>query len=724
MKTTDSIRIIQPNCVMVSTRQLGDILIGCPPEIVKWFIGRGRPIPSVIVLPRHFLINNTLNIEPEFPVYGNFFIQKKRATIIGTGVQLSRIRTILRESFLGPKEAQESRREREFLRARREDGRSLELNDLVNLLPFKPGQKSVEVDGVIIKAVAPGCFEIWERGVRLAQVDTNVFSLPTAPSDFFKEQPLEPPIFGVSFVGTGSGFSPGRRTTSFVLWVDGKGILVDPLLDPWAELNNLGIHDGDVPSVLLTHCHADHDAGMIRAVLHQRRIRLMTSRVVFKSFLRKARALTGCDIQQHLDFIEINPGGTLTRKNTRIRVSSSFHSIPTIRFEVAFRDSRSKREMKIAYSSDTCLDRTRIEAMYRQGIIDKERLNDLLTFGLDADLIIHEAGREAIHTAVEEFRRFPAQVRKRLVLVHTGDVGGDLDGLRAAREGETISLIPSRSLLIDRVELFASISIFEGANQDALMRLAKRSVLVTFKAGQKIISQGEKGDRFYLITLGKAKVVVDDSIRAVLGKGDYFGEVSLLRGNTRNATVQAISDVSALALDKEIFLELVRKEPSVNERLEKVLEVRPLVCQLTFLRGLSADQLARLSVCFTKCKRRRGDRVVEQKRKGDAFFVLASGTATVSVKDSHDREKTVAKLGPGDVFGEIALLESIPRTATVEITSDFAELLQVKEEDFHTLMESIPSLSFYLNGISSDRLRKLARRNLNGRVDPAVEESA
>jgi CRP-like cAMP-binding protein len=158
--------------------------------------------------------------------------------------------------------------------------------------------------------------------------------------------------------------------------------------------------------------------------------------------------------------------------------------------------------------------------------------------------------------------------------------------------------------------------------------------------------------------------------------------------------------------------------------LEKVLEVRPLVCQLTFLSGLSADQLARLSVCFTKCKRRKGDRVVEQKRKGDAFFVLASGTATVSVKDSHDRERTVAKLGPGDVFGEIALLESIPRTATVEITSDFAELLQVKEEDFCPLMESIPSLSFYLNRISSDRLRKLARRNLNGRVDPAVEESA
>ena len=79
------------------------------------------------------------------------------------------------------------------------------------------------------------------------------------------------------------------------------------------------------------------------------------------------------------------------------------------------------------------------------------------------------------------------------------------------------------------------------------------------------------------------------------------------------------------------------------------------------------------------------------------------------VADQHGRERILAKLGPGDVFGEIALLKNIPRTATVEITSDSAELLQLKKGDFDTLMEAIPSLSFYLNQISSERLRRLAR---------------
>jgi len=709
MKTTEAIKQIQPNCVVVSTKAVGEILIGCPPEIIKWFIGQGRPIPSVVVLPKDFLLDNTLNIEPEFPVYGSFFLQGKKAAIIGTQEQIRRVRIILRESFLGPREAGEGARERAFLRAETEDGRPLGLEDLVRFLAFSKEGKDVRLDGVTIKASPPGRFEIREDGRLLGTVDTRRFALPVSPADLFKEKPLDPPTFGVSFVGTGSGFNPFRRTTSFVLWIDGKGILVDPVMDPWVELNRLGIEDVDVPSVFLTHCHADHDAGMIRAVLHQRRIRLITSHVIFQSFLRKAKALVGTDIREYLDFVEMNPGDTLTIRGARVVVSAAFHSIPTIRFEALYHDERSGDDLRIAYSGDTCLDQSKIRTMARQGIINKGRVDELLYFGFDADLFIHEAGREPIHTSAEEFRYVPDEVRKKMILVHTGGMPENLDGLRVAQEGETVELVPSSRSLLDRAKLIASNSIFEDLPMDTLVHMAERSVLISFKRGQDIVSQGEEGDRFYVITLGKAKVLVDDAIRAVLGKGDYFGEISLLSGKRRNATVRAISDGSAMALDRAAFLELVREEPSVNRRLRSVLRIRPVVSRLTFLQGLSSDQLARLSIRFTRVKRQKGDRVVEESRKGDAFFVLASGRATVLVTDRQSRERIVAKLETGDVFGEIALLRDIPRTATVEITSDSAELLRLKAKDFQALMESIPSLNFYLSRVSSERLRRLKR---------------
>ncbi len=547
MKARKFIKRLQSNCVLVSTRSLGDILVGCPPEIVKWFIARGRPIPSVVVLPKDFLIDNTLNVEPEFPIYGNFFMQKRRVTIIGTRNQLQRVKTVFRESFLGPREAKDGKRERDFLRAKTEDGKALKLTDLVNLLPIRRDRKGVAIDGVTIKTTRPGCFEIWEEGVRLGTVDTTLFALPSHPLDLFKEKALKPPTFGVSFVGTGSGFNPFRRTTSFILWVKGRGIFVDPVTDPWVELNKLGIDEMDVPSVLLTHCHADHDAGMIRAAIHQRRIRLITSRVVFESFSRKARALAGCDIGKYVDFLEINPGDTRELENAHITVSSALHSIPTIRFEAVFNDMRLKRPLKIAYSGDTCLDRTRIEKMYRQRIIDKHRLRELLDFGFDADLFIHEAGQETIHTSVEEFQRLPKNLREKLILVHAEDLPRDLRGLRIAQEGETVELVPSSRVPADRIQLISSNSIFEGLKREAIIRIAKRSILIPFKAGQNIVTQGEEGDRFYMVTRGKMRVLVGDSIKAVLGKGDYFGEISLLSGKPRNATVQAISDGSTLA---------------------------------------------------------------------------------------------------------------------------------------------------------------------------------
>jgi CRP-like cAMP-binding protein/ribonuclease BN (tRNA processing enzyme) len=709
MKTTNTLTAVQSNCVVVSTKRCGEIMVGCPPEIVKWFLGQGRPIPSIVVLPEHFLIENTLNIEPEFPIYGNFFCQGKKATMIGTKEQLRRVRIIVRESFLGPGDRAEGSGERAFLRATTSDGRPLEVEDLVRFLPFTREGRSVKIDGVTIKALRSGRFEVIEDGVLLGEVDTRAFTVPARPANVFKEKPLDPPTFGVSFVGTGSGFSPYRRTTSFVLWIGGKGVLVDPLMDPWVELNRLGIDPVDVPSVLLTHCHADHDAGMVRAILHHRTTRLITSGVVFQSFLRKARAVVGTDIRGYLDFVETNPGDTLAMGNARIVISSAFHSIPTIRFEVFYTDERLGKDISIAYSGDTCFDPTKIQAMHRQGIIDERRVDELLHFGFRADLLIHEAGRESIHTSAEEIRHFPEEVRKKLILVHTESGSEDVAGLRVAAEGETIELVPSRRSLLERAELIASNPIFENLSMDTLVRIGEHAVSMPFRKGQDIIRQGEEGDRFYVVSLGKVQVIVDDSVRAVLGKGDHFGEISLITGKRRNATIRAISDGSVIALDKRAFLEFLRKQPAVHKRLKTVLKVRPIVSQLTFFQGLSPNQLARLSIRLTTSIRRRGDRVIEQDKKGDAFFVLVSGKAIVVVKDRYGQERIVARLGAGDVFGEIALLRGIPRTATVRIVSDSAALFRLKARDFRALMKSIPSLNFYLSRVSSERFRKLKR---------------
>src|SRR2546428_744820 len=71
------------------------------------------------------------------------------------------------------------------------------------------------------------------------------------------------PQFGVTPLGTSHGFDPVGDVTSFVLWVNGRGILVDPSPEALIYLKQLGVATADVPYVFLTHIHADHAGGLM-----------------------------------------------------------------------------------------------------------------------------------------------------------------------------------------------------------------------------------------------------------------------------------------------------------------------------------------------------------------------------------------------------------------------------------------------------------------------------
>lgn len=93
---------------------------------------------------------------------------------------------------------------------------------------------------------------------------------------------FEPPVLGVTFIGTSHGFDPKGRTTGFIIWINGEGILVDPPIqtpefllyvlsqsytDSLSLYSQSGIHRRTVKRVILTHVHSDHDSGLIRKIL-------------------------------------------------------------------------------------------------------------------------------------------------------------------------------------------------------------------------------------------------------------------------------------------------------------------------------------------------------------------------------------------------------------------------------------------------------------------------
>jgi CRP-like cAMP-binding protein len=102
--------------------------------------------------------------------------------------------------------------------------------------------------------------------------------------------------------------------------------------------------------------------------------------------------------------------------------------------------------------------------------------------------------------------------------------------------------------------------------------------MIKVEKGEKIIQQGEKGDKFYLIASGKVSVWVSESGRnekvAELTPDMYFGEMALITDEPRNATVAAEETTELFVLSKHDFKQIFMKNPVIAEEVKKVFEAR------------------------------------------------------------------------------------------------------------------------------------------------------
>src|SRR5207237_3080033 len=104
-------------------------------------------------------------------------------------------------------------------------------------------------------------------------------------------------------------------------------------------------------------------------------------------------------------------------------------------------------------------------------------------------------------------------------------------------------------------------------------------VRMHYQPGQCIVEQGDVGSRFFLIVQGKVEVVRIEPGGAEnrlneLGPGEYFGEMALLRGTRRNATVRAATPVDLLTMERADFMALATHGPFFKERLDALMAER------------------------------------------------------------------------------------------------------------------------------------------------------
>ena len=122
--------------------------------------------------------------------------------------------------------------------------------------------------------------------------------------------------------------------------------------------------------------------------------------------------------------------------------------------------------------------------------------------------------------------------------------------------------------MVERARTLARVGIFVSLSDQERERLAAASRERLFGNGEAVVRQGEEGSSLFVVSSGKAVVTVEPGGEvATLEPGDYFGEMSLLTGEPRTATVSARGDCRVFEIDAEMFRQIASANPGILERV-------------------------------------------------------------------------------------------------------------------------------------------------------------
>lgn len=126
-------------------------------------------------------------------------------------------------------------------------------------------------------------------------------------------------------------------------------------------------------------------------------------------------------------------------------------------------------------------------------------------------------------------------------------------------------------LLIEKVLLLKSLSIFSETPETILAELAPLMQDQEVEQGEIVFNEGETGDCMYIIYSGQIQIHKGKTVLAVLAEKEVFGELSLLDAETRSASATAATDCFLFKIDQEPFYELIESRPEVAMGFIKIL---------------------------------------------------------------------------------------------------------------------------------------------------------
>lgn len=236
--------------------------------------------------------------------------------------------------------------------------------------------------------------------------------------------------------------------------------------------------------------------------------------------------------------------------------------------------------------------------------------------------------------------------------------------------------------LADRLSASFMFSHLQGTEKTIVIQAMEEK---KFNDKELVIREGDDGNELYIVESGSLKcfkkIAGEDKHIKDYSAGDAFGELALLYNAPRAATIIANGPCVLWSLDRECFNHIVKD--AAMKRREKYVD---FLSKVELLAGMDPYERSQLADVLKSLSFASGEYVIKQGEEGNVFLIVEEGhaIATKVLQAGHDAQE-VLRYGPGDYFGELALIRNEPRAANVQASSDL-KCLALDRHSFKRLL--------------------------------------
>ncbi|MEO0906309.1 MAG: cyclic nucleotide-binding domain-containing protein [Pseudomonadota bacterium] len=249
------------------------------------------------------------------------------------------------------------------------------------------------------------------------------------------------------------------------------------------------------------------------------------------------------------------------------------------------------------------------------------------------------------------------------------------------------------------------VDIFDGLSTLQMRELMLDSTCYAFAPGEVILRRNEPGSSLFAIAQGSVAVEVnpnDPSITVPIGQGSIFGEVGLVSGRRRGATIRAAQDVVVVELSRKAALKLISSSKGAEEAVTRI-SIERQILQM-FGSGLTPDDIAPLVASAEKMEVKAGEVIITEGADDKDLYIVRFGSMRV---EKGEDATFLGFIPAGNFFGEMAIIDGSVRMSTVKAAIK-SEVIRLPGDGFLDLLAKKPQLRERAQSVIDERRRSNA----------------